>query len=229
MVSPSFRAIDADEAVRCIASGNRVFVHGVAATPQVLVRAMTARASELRDVEIVHLHTEGPAPYAALEHAASFRVNALFVGANVREAIAQGRGDYVPVFLSEVPALFRKSVLPVDVALLHVSPPDRHGYCSLGVSVDVAVSVVQTARHLIAQVNPRMPRSHGDGLVPVSRFHALVEVDEALPEMPRAELTEIERKIGHNVASDGHWRHSRRCARLARVPQRPRRAYRDVL
>ena len=190
-------AADALEAVR---SGDRVFVQGVAATPRVLVEAMTARSGLLRDVEVVHLHTEGPAPYAAPEMTGSFHVNSLFVGANVREAVGAGRGDYVPVFLSEVPALFRKGVLPLDVALVHVSPPDRHGYCSLGVSVDVTAAAVQSAKTVIAQVNPRMPRTLGDGLVPLSRFDACVEVDEPLFESPPAELGEVEHAIGRHVA-----------------------------
>src|SRR5437763_15600209 len=114
----------AEQAVQCIKSGDRVFIHSVAAAPQTLIRAMTARAPELRNVEIVHLHTEGEAPYAQAEMAESFHVNALFVGANVRPALLEGHADYIPVFLSEVPALFRKGVLPLDVALLNVSPPD---------------------------------------------------------------------------------------------------------
>ncbi len=192
--------LSADEAVAVIASGQRVFIHGVAATPQRLVTAMTARRSELRDVEVIHLHTEGAAPYAAPECAGSFHVNALFVGANVREAIAEGRGDYVPVFLSEVPALFRRKVLPLDVALVSVSPPDRHGWCSLGVSVDVARAAVEMAPVVIAQVNRFMPRTLGDGAVHVSRFHAMVEGDVPLPEHRPAELTEVECAIGRHVS-----------------------------
>src|SRR5690606_19622375 len=125
--------VTADEAVSVIASGNRVFIHSVAAAPRLLIEAMVRRASELRNVEIVHLHTEGEAPYAKPEYADSFRVNAFFVGANVRKALAEGRADYVPIFLSEVPALFRRNILPLDVALVQVSPPDKHGFCSLGV------------------------------------------------------------------------------------------------
>ncbi len=172
----------AEDAVKLIKSGDRVFVHGVSATPQVLVKAMTNRASELKNVEIVHLHTEGEAPYAAPEYKDSFFTNALFVGANVRKAINDGRGNYIPIFLSEVPGLFRKNILPLDVAMIHVSPPDKHGFCSLGVSVDAAVAAVQTATRVIAQVNPNMPRAHGDGLVHVRNINALVEVNEQLPE-----------------------------------------------
>ena len=190
------RYMTAKEAVKVIKSNDRVFVHGVSATPVQLVQAMTDRHQELKNVEVVHLHTEGPAPYAEPEYKDSFFVNALFVGANVRKAINEGRGDYVPVFLSEVPNLFRNKILPLDVALIHVSPPDNHGYCSLGVSVDVAVAAVQTAKHVIAQVNPNMPRTHGDGLIHVDELDALVEVDDALPEQIVPEPNEAELQIG---------------------------------
>jgi acyl-CoA hydrolase len=191
----------AGEAVRKIKSGDRVFVHGVSATPVQLVQAMTDRHQGLKDVEVVHLHTEGPAPYAAPEYKDSFFVNALFAGANVRKAINEGRGDYVPVFLSEVPNLFRNEIMPLDVALIHVSPPDKHGYCSLGVSVDVTIAAVQTAKYVIAQVNPNMPRTHGDGQIHVSKIDALVEVDDAIPEQIVPEPDETELKIGKNCAS----------------------------
>jgi 4-hydroxybutyrate CoA-transferase len=194
------RKVSAEEAVAVVKSGQRVFVHSVAAAPRRLLEALTARASELRVVEIVSIHTEGDAPYAAPEHAKSFRVNALFVGANVRPAVEEGRADYLPVFLSEVPQLFRAGILPLDVALVHVSPPDRHGYCSLGVSVDVTRAAVQTARTVIAQVNPRMPRTHGDGLIHLDAIDYLVDVDEPIHEVPLANLSEIERAIGRHCA-----------------------------
>lgn len=192
--------VTAERAVAVIKSRDRVYVHGAAATPTRLIAAMTARAPDLRDVEVVHLHTEGDAPYAAPEHARSFRVNALFIGPNMRAAVNEGRADFLPVFLSEVPALFRKKVLALDVALVHVSPPDRHGYCSLGVSVDVAIAAVQSAKYVIAQVNPRMPRTHGDGLIHVSDLHAMVEVDEPLPEHARGEHDATTLAIGRHVA-----------------------------
>ncbi len=194
------RTVSAEEAVSIIKSGARVFIHSVAAAPRRLIEAMTARAGELRVVEIVSLHTEGPAPYAAPELGKSFRVNALFVGANVRRAVEEGRADYLPVFLSEVPSLFRSGILPLDVALIHVSPPDRHGFCSLGVSVDVTKAAVQTARTVVAQVNPRMPRSHGDGLIHVDALDYMVEVDEAIHEVAPTELSEVERAIGRHCA-----------------------------
>jgi 4-hydroxybutyrate CoA-transferase len=189
------------EAVASIASGQRVFLHGGCATPLRLLAALVERAPELRGVELVHLHTEGPALHAAPGLAESFHARAFFVGANLREAVADGRADYVPVFLSEIPGLFRRRELPLDAALIHVSPPDAHGFCSLGVSVDIAAAAVACAPVVIAQVNPRMPRSHGDALVHVSRFTAAIEVDEPLPEQHRAVLGDVERSIGRHAAA----------------------------
>ncbi len=194
------RFVDASEAASCIQSGHRVFVHTAAAAPQRLVEAMTARASEVRGVEVVHLHTEGGAPYADPALAESFRTNSLFVGANVRGAVADGEADYIPVFLSEVPALFRRRILPLDVALIQVSPPDRHGFCSLGVSVDASHAAVEAAAHVVAQVNPHMPRTHGDGLLHVDRIDCAVAVEDPLPEIPPAPLTDVERAIGRHCA-----------------------------
>ncbi|MHB8879611.1 MAG: acetyl-CoA hydrolase/transferase family protein [Myxococcaceae bacterium] len=194
------RTVKPEEAVATIKSGDRVFIHSVAAAPARLIRAMVDRASELRNVEVVHLHTEGPAPYAAPALAASFRVNALFVGANVRQAVQEGRADYLPVFLSEVPLLFRKGILAIDVALMQVSPPDRHGYCSLGVSVDASLAAMQSAKRVIAQVNPNMPRTHGDGMIHQSQLQAMVECDDPLPEAHPNKLTEVERAIGRHCA-----------------------------
>ncbi|HVT13539.1 MAG TPA: acetyl-CoA hydrolase/transferase C-terminal domain-containing protein [Fimbriimonadaceae bacterium] len=194
------KSISADEAVKVIRSGNRVYVHGIAAAPQALIQSMTARADELRDVEVVHLHTEGAAPYAEPGMELSFRVNALFVGSNVRKAIQEGRGDYIPIFLSEVPNLFRSGLMPIDVALMQVSPPDRHGFCSLGTSVDASLAAMQSAKHVIAQINPRMPRTFGDGLVHVDDLHAIVECEEPLNEVQSPPPTEIEAKIGRHCS-----------------------------
>lgn len=190
----------AADAVKAIKSNDRVFIHGVGAAPQALINAMVERAGELRNVEIVHLHTEGPAPYAAPEFADNFRVNAFFVGANIRAAVRDGRADYIPVFLSEIPELFRRDVLPLDVALIHTSPPDNHGFCSLGVSVDIARAAVDTAKYVIAQVNPKMPRTLGDALVHVNEIDSFVDVDEFLPEAIPAEITDVDRKIGAYIA-----------------------------
>jgi acyl-CoA hydrolase len=194
------KRLKAVDAVAAVKSGDRVFIHGVAAAPQDLIDGLVARAGELRNVEIVHLHTEGSAPYADPEHEGSFKVNAFFVGSNVRSAVNSGRADYVPVFLSEIPALFRKNVLPLDVALVQVSPPDKHGFCSLGVSVDIARAAVDCAKIVIAQVNPQMPRTIGDALVPMDRFHAFIEVDRPLHEVEPPQLTETDRAIGRHIA-----------------------------
>lgn len=194
------RIVSETEAVLVVRSGDRLYVHSVAAAPQRLLRALTARAPELRDVEITHLHTEGEAPYAEPGLEKSFHVNALFVGPNMREAVARGQADYVPVFLSEVPNLFRSGAMPLDVALVQVSPPDRHGFCSLGVSVDATRAAVQVARTVIAQVNPNMPRTHGDGLLHESAIDLAVEVDDALPEVAPSPLTDTAKAIGDYCA-----------------------------
>ena len=192
--------VSADDAVSVINSGDRVFVHTAAAAPQKLVNAMTDRAPELRNVEVCHLHTEGDAPYAHAEHADTFHTNAMFVGANVRQAVNDGPADYIPVFLSEVPAFFRDGVLPLDVALLQVSPPDKHGYCSLGVSVDASNAALESADHVVVQINPNMPRTHGDGLIHVDEIDYGVEVEAPLPKAPRPELSDVEEAIGQNCA-----------------------------
>jgi len=190
-----------EEAVSVIRSGDRVFIHGGAATPKQLLKAMTARAAELLEVELVHIHTEGEAEYAKPAYARSFHTNALFIGANMREAVAEGIADYVPVFLSEAPYLFRRKVLPLNVALIQVSPPDRHGYCSLGVSVDIAHAAVQMAEYVVAQVNPNMPRTHGDGLIHTSNIDFAVEVQDEIHELTNGKASDIEVRIGRNVAS----------------------------
>jgi len=192
----------AAEAVASIESRDRVFVQTASAAPQALVTALTAHANALSDVEIVHLHTEGDAPYVDPAYEDSFHTRALFVGANVRRAVNDtGTADYVPVFLSEVPGLFRNGLLPLDVALLQVSPPDKHGFCSLGVSIDVSPAALENADTVIAQINPQMPRTHGDGLIHVDEIDYGVEVDAPIPEAPRPELTDAERAIGTNCAN----------------------------
>jgi acyl-CoA hydrolase len=189
--------ISAEEAVKAIKSGDRVFVHGGAATPHHLLNKMVERASELWDVELISISLQGPAPFAEKRYKDNFRVNSLFVSPNMREAVNDGRADYIPVFLSEIPNLFRRNILPLDVALVHVSPPDKHGYCSLGVSVDVAATAIKTAKHVIAQVNPRMPRTLGDGIVHVDSFDSVVYVESELPEVISNEgLSEISMRIG---------------------------------
>lgn len=195
------KLVTAEEAVRAIRSNDRVFVQGGAAAPQRLIDAMVERASELRNVEMVQLHTEGEARYTKPEYRDSFCTRALFIGPNTRQAVASGEADYVPVFLSEVPALFRKRILPLDAVLIHVSPPDIHGFCSLGVSVDATRAAVETAPTVIAQINRNMPRTHGDGQVHADRIALAIETDDPLFEHPPAILTESERAIAHHVAS----------------------------
>lgn len=174
------KLVSEQQAAAHIRSGDRVFIHGGAATPRVLVNALVERFASLHDVEIVHLHTEGTAPYTAPEMAGHFRHNALFIGPNVRQAVQEGRADYTPVFLSEIPALFRAdSALPLDVALIQVAPP-QDGQCSLGVSVDCALAAAEQARLVIAQVNPKMPYTFGHGL-PLSRIGFLVDGEADLP------------------------------------------------
>ncbi len=193
--------ITAEEAVKVIKSGNRVFLHGGAAVPHHLVQKMVERAPELWDVELVSVSLQGEALFADKAYKDNFRINSLFVSQNVREAVNDGRGDYVPIFLSEIPALFRRNILPLDVALVQVSPPDRHGYCSLGVSVDVAATAIKTAKHVIAQVNPRMPRTMGDGIVKIDSFDALVYHEQELPEVEyQQNFSEIAKRIGKHCA-----------------------------
>jgi acyl-CoA hydrolase len=158
--------VTADEAVKVVKSGDRVYLQAAAAAPTILANALTERASELRNVEVCHLHIEGEARYANPDLADSFHVNSFFIGANVRHTLKAGNGSYTPVFLSELPHLFRKNVLPIDVAFIHVSPPDIHGYCSLGVSVEATIAAIENAKIVIAQVNPQMPRTFGDNLFP---------------------------------------------------------------
>lgn len=191
---------DAATAVRAIGSGQTVFVGSGAAEPQLLVRALAARGSDLREVEIVHIMTLGAAPYAEPGGGGGFRHNALFIGANVRAAVAAGRADYTPVFLSEIPRLFRSGRISLDAALVQVSPPDAHGMCSLGVSVDVVKAAVECAPLVIAQVNPLMPRTLGDGFLHVDRIARLVDGPEPLLESLPAPPDEVCRRIGRHVA-----------------------------
>ena len=193
--------VTAAEAVQVVKSGDRVYVQAAAATPTVLTKALAERASELRDVEICHLHTEGEAPYANPELATSFHVNSFFIGANVRHTLKAGNGSYTPVFLSELPLLFRKKVVLLDVVFIHVSPPDSHGYCSLGVSVEASLAAIENAKIVIAQVNKNMPRTFGDGILHISEINYLVEVDVPIFAHEVTSFSAEEEKIGEYVAS----------------------------
>src|ERR671913_1690445 len=186
MLSWNSNAVAADEAVGIIKSGMRVFLHGAAATPTRLVEAL-ARRTDLSDVTIYSLHTAGPAPFVEADCAGRFHSISLFAGPPVRKAINEGRADFIPVFLSDIPALFTSGRIPLDVAILQLSPPDKHGYTTLGTSVDAALAAAHSARYVIAEINEQMPRSHGNTLVHMRRLQAFVHSDFPLYEHPRTE------------------------------------------
>lgn len=192
---------DAGEALSAVQSNHRVFVHGAAATPTRLLEGLVAQAARLRNVELVHLHTNGQAAWTDPKLRESFRSSAFFLGENLRARFEPGQVDYIPCFLSEIPQLFRSGRLPLDVALIHVSPPDAHGYCTLGTSVDAAKAAVETARTVIAQINPNMPRAHGDGFVHVSRIEHAIEVNDPLFEVKPSPPDKTEAMIATHVAS----------------------------
>jgi len=190
----------ADEALRCIRSGMRVYIQPGCAEPESLVEALMRRAPELYGVEIVHMMTMGCAPYVAPEMAGHFRHNAMFIGGNVREAINDGRADYTPIHLSEIEALFENGEMPIDVALIEVSPPDSHGFCSFGVGVDTTLTAAKCARYVVAQVNDYMPRTYGDSFIHVSDIDAVVESSRPLCELKKPEVTDMHVAIARNVA-----------------------------
>ncbi|WP_223032881.1 acetyl-CoA hydrolase/transferase family protein [Hanstruepera marina] len=196
-----YRPVSAEDAVKIIKPNDKVYLQAAAAAPQILIRALTARHEELRNVEICQLHTEGEAPYANPELKDSFHVNSFFIGKNVRHTLKAGNGSYTPVFLSELPLLFKRNIVDLQVALIHVSVPDQHGYCSLGVSVEATLAAIDNADHVIAQVNKQMPRTHGAGIIHISEIDSFVECDEALPVHNMTEPTDVENKIGTHVAS----------------------------
>ena len=194
--------ISAIEAVKIVKSGDRVFIHGSAATPVHLIKALQNRHDEIENIELVSITNLGDINFDKPEYRKSFFFNSLFVSANTRSVVNSDDGDYVPVFLSQIQQLFRKNILPIDVALIQVSPPDAHGYCSLGTSVDIAKAAVETARVIIAQVNPKMPRTHGDGFLHVKKIHSLVWHETDLPEVDySSKASEAIISIGKNVAS----------------------------
>jgi 4-hydroxybutyrate CoA-transferase len=189
------------EAIQLIPATGRIFIQGAAATPTTLIDELVRQADRFRDLELMHLHTMGSAPYASPQWRHHFRVTNFFVGANLRKAIDHDRIDYLPCFLSEIPAVLKRGPRKPDVALIHVSPPDRHGFCTLGTSVDVTRAAVDTAPLVIAQVNPRMPRIHGDGVIHVNEIDAFVAVDSPVPESALPALTREEEQIGKHVAN----------------------------
>ncbi len=190
-----------NDALSLIESGNRAFIHGSAQTPTSFMRALAAEAPRLKNVELVFISVYGDMYIDKPEYADNFRMNTMFVSASVRTAVKEGRADYIPVFLSEIPELFKKNILPLDIAVVQVSTPDKHGYCSLGVSVDVARSAVNTAKKVIAVINPNVPRTHGDGMIHISRFAATMESNDPLHEARFGEKAgEAEIQIGKHIA-----------------------------
>lgn len=195
------KVMTADEAVRVVASGNRVWFAEGCGTPTPLIDALVDRGRELHDVELLHMLTFGEARYTRPEYEGHFRHHGLFLGANVRQAIQEGRADYTPIFLSEIEDLFRSGQLPIDVAFIQTSPPDKHGFLSLGTSVDCSLTAAQCARHVVAEVNQQMPRSLGDCFLHISKVAAVVETDRPLLELPMEEPTELQDRIASQVAS----------------------------
>ena len=194
------RAVSAAEAVKAVCSDTNIFIHGACATPAPLITALCAR-TDLASVRLYHLHTAGEAPFANRGREAEFRSVSLFTGAPLRRPIAEGRADYVPIFLSDIPGLFLSGAVPLDVALLQVSPPDAHGLCSLGTSCDAAKAASETARVVIAEINAQMPRTHGNNVVPLSRIHAFVSTDRPLVEHRLEPETPVDARIGELVAN----------------------------
>ena len=193
--------VSAREALQAVKSGDNVFIHTAAATPQQLVKALTARAPEVAGVKVYSIHTEGDCSYAHPALSASFEIRSFFNGANLRKIRPNLNATFVPAFLSEIPAWFYSGTVALDVALLQVSPPDSHGMCSLGPSVDVSIAAARTAKIVIAQVNPRMPRTFGDAQFEFDKIHFAVEVNEELYLAPPAAPSAVELEIGRNVAS----------------------------
>jgi len=195
------RVTTAEEAVKAIRSGDHVWIHGGCNNPEELIRAMVLRAGELDNVEVIHILTFGRADYVEAKYQRSFRHRALFTGHNVRQAVNDGRADFVPVHLSMIPRLLSEGILPVDVAIIHISPPDEHGFCSFGVGIECTKAAAERARTVIALVNKQMPRALGDAFIHVSKLTHVVEVDRPILELPQAtEIGEVARSIGAHIA-----------------------------
>ena len=190
-----------DEALRCVQSGMRVYIQPGCAEPETLVEALMRRGPHVEDVEIVHMMTMGAAPYVAPEMAGHFRHNAMFIGPNVRQAINEGRADYTPIYLSEIEELFESGAMPIDVALLELSPPDCHGFCSFGVGVDTSLTAAKCARYVVAQINDPMPRTYGDSFIHVTDLDAVVDSSRPLCAMKEPQITDMHRAIARNVAA----------------------------
>ena len=196
----SLKIVSPQEAVKEVKSHQRVFVQGAAMTPNLLIDTLCERYNDLQDIEILHMHTEGEALYTKEPYNKTFKTNSCFVGSNVRGAVNSNFGSYIPIFLSEIHLLFKRNILPLDVAFIQVSPPDVHGYCSLGVSVDITLSAIQTAKKVIAQINPQVPRTHGDGIIHMSQIDIAIEIDQPIHTSHILTASETELKIGKYVA-----------------------------
>ncbi|WP_299121752.1 acetyl-CoA hydrolase/transferase C-terminal domain-containing protein [uncultured Tenacibaculum sp.] len=194
------KIVTAEEAVSIVKSNDKIFFQGAAMTPNVLIDNLCERYKELSNVEIIQIHTHGQAKYLEEPYSNSFKLISCFVGNNVRKGVNTNNGDYVPIFLSEIHWLFRRGIYPLDVAFIQVSPPDKHGYCSLGVSVDITLPAIQTAKVVIAQINPNVPRTHGDGIIHIKNIDYAVEVNSPIHESITGSPSEIESQIGKHVA-----------------------------
>jgi len=197
----TLKIVSAQEAVSIVKSGNRVFFQGAAMTPNLLIDSLCERYNELNNVEIIQIHTHGDAKYTRAPYCKAFKLQSCFVGDNVRGGVNDNTGDYIPVFLSEIHWLFRRNTLPLDVAFIQVSPPDKHGFCSLGVSVDITLPAIQTAKKVIALVNPQVPRTHGDGIIHINNIDFAVEINAPIHTSIIGVPTQIEATIGKHVAS----------------------------
>lgn len=189
------------DALSVIKSGNRIYIGGGAGVPVKLTQGLTQRAPELKDVELTHILTFAEAPYCKPEYQDSFRVNALFIGHNVRTAVHEGRADFTPIFLHEIPGLFKNNILPIDVALIAISPPDEHGFCSFGVEVGTTKPAAESAKIIVAEVNQKMPRTLGDSFIHLSRIQHIVETDYAIPEAPQGGSTPEHLQVGAHIAA----------------------------
>ena len=196
-----YKLCSADQALQWVGSGMRVYIQPGCAEPETLVEALMRRGPQVKDVEIVHMMTVGCAPYVAPEMAGHFRHNAMFIGGNVRDAINEGRADYTPIYLGEIEQLFESGEMPLDVALLQLSPPDAHGFCSFGVGVDTSLTAAKCARHVIAQINDQMPRTYGDSFIHVSKIDAIVDSSRPLCELKPQRVTDVHVSIAKHVAN----------------------------
>lgn len=199
-MSEKLKIVTAEEAVAIVKSNHKIFFQGAAMTPNLLIDTLCERYQEVSNVEIIQIHTHGKAKYLEEPYSKSFKLISCFVGDNVRKGVNMNNGDYIPIFLSEIHWLFRRNIYPLDVAFIQVSPPDKHGYCSLGTSIDITLPAIQTAKIVIAQVNPNVPRTHGDGIIHINNIDYAVKVNSPIHESITGTPSEIETKIGENVA-----------------------------